>query len=101
MCRFATLRLAQSMETVNEAPAAAPDNPRLLWVHGANQWYNTPERGGGQTAALATYEKRHSRRIFVRWSLDAGTMPDEGNHARSQNHRSEMPHHHALAKAAW
>jgi len=34
-----------------------PDNPRLLWVTGANRWYAPAERGGGQTAAIATYEK--------------------------------------------
>ena len=41
----------------NEALAAAPDNPRVLWVQGANQWYAPPERGGGQDVALATYER--------------------------------------------
>ena len=47
----------QSTSMLNEASAAAPDNPRLLWVQGANQWYAAPERGGGQEAALATYAK--------------------------------------------
>jgi tetratricopeptide (TPR) repeat protein len=42
---------------LNEASAAAPDNPRLLWVQGANQWHAPPERGGGQEVALATYAK--------------------------------------------
>ena len=40
-----------------EALTAAPDNPRLLWIQGANQFYNPPERGGGQDVAIATYEK--------------------------------------------
>jgi hypothetical protein len=48
---------ADSMAILNEAFAAAPDNPRLLWVRGANQWYAPPERGGGQDVALATYER--------------------------------------------
>jgi hypothetical protein len=30
---------------------------RMLWVRGAVQWYVGPERGGGQAAAMATYEK--------------------------------------------
>jgi hypothetical protein len=47
----------QSMAILNEASAAAPDNPRLLWVQGANQWFAGPERGGGQDVALATYAK--------------------------------------------
>lgn len=47
----------ESTAILNEALAAAPDNPRLLWVQGANQWYATPERGGGQDVALATYQK--------------------------------------------
>lgn len=59
---------SESMTILKEALAAAPNNPRLLWVHGANQWYAPPERGGGQDVALATYERglelarRHTRR---------------------------------------
>jgi hypothetical protein len=48
---------ADARGILEEAFAAAPDNPRLLWVRGANQWFGTPERGGGQTVALATYER--------------------------------------------
>jgi predicted enzyme related to lactoylglutathione lyase len=48
---------AESTAIFNEALAAAPENPRLLWVQGANQWYAPPERGGGQGVAMATYEK--------------------------------------------
>ena len=48
---------AESMALLDEAFAAAPDNPRLLWVRGANQWYAPPERGGGQDVALATYQR--------------------------------------------
>jgi hypothetical protein len=48
---------ADAMAILNEAFTAAPDNPRLLWVRGANQWYAPPERGGGQDVALATYER--------------------------------------------
>lgn len=47
----------EGLGIVGEALAAVPENARVLWVHGANQWYSTPERGGGQAAALATYEK--------------------------------------------
>jgi hypothetical protein len=42
---------------LKESRVAAPDNPRLLWVVGAGQWYNPPERGGGQAIAIATYKK--------------------------------------------
>ena len=47
----------QSDRLLKEAIATSPDNPRALWVQGANQWYAPPERGGGQPAALATYER--------------------------------------------
>jgi hypothetical protein len=49
---------AESTAILNEALAAAPENPRLLWVQGANQWFAPPERGGGREVAMATYEKR-------------------------------------------
>lgn len=40
-----------------EAQKAAPENPRLLWVLGANYWYYTPERNGPDHArALQTYQ---------------------------------------------
>jgi hypothetical protein len=42
---------------LKDANTAAPDNPRLLWVVGPNQWNTPPERGGGQEKAIATYEK--------------------------------------------
>jgi hypothetical protein len=48
---------AESNALFNEALAAAPDNPRVLWVQGANQWYAPPQRGGGQEVALATYQR--------------------------------------------
>ena len=47
----------ESTAVLSEAVADAPDNPRLLWVQGANQWYAPPERGGGQEVALATYQR--------------------------------------------
>jgi tetratricopeptide (TPR) repeat protein len=42
--------------------AAAPENPRLLWVHGASQWYaptglSASEVATRQAAAIATYER--------------------------------------------
>jgi hypothetical protein len=47
----------QSRSLMDEAMAAAPDNPRLLWVYGANQWYSPASAGDGQAAALATYSR--------------------------------------------
>ena len=49
--------VAQAAPLTKKAKAADADNPRLLWVLGANQWYAPPERGGGQEKAIATYEK--------------------------------------------
>ncbi len=48
------VRTAQLMK---EASAAAPDNPRLLWVRGANEWWTPPDYGGSQSLALATYQR--------------------------------------------
>jgi tetratricopeptide (TPR) repeat protein len=49
--------VAQSSPLLREALAAAPDNPRLLWVVGGIRWNLPPERGGGQEQAIATYQK--------------------------------------------
>ena len=49
--------LSPASMLLKEAKTAAPDNPRLLWVVGPNQWSTPPERGGGQDKAIATYEK--------------------------------------------
>jgi tetratricopeptide (TPR) repeat protein len=49
--------LARVVPMTKEAQAAAPDNPRLLWVVGANRWYISPEHGSGQDKAIETYEK--------------------------------------------
>jgi len=42
---------------VDDVRKIDPDNPRFLWVMGANRWYAPPERGGGQAPAIAMYEK--------------------------------------------
>ncbi len=49
--------IAQSRQLRKDAEAAAPDNPRLLWVVGPILWNIAPERGGGQTKAIEQYEK--------------------------------------------
>jgi hypothetical protein len=49
--------MAPASQLIKEAKAAAPDNPRLLWVVGPNEWNIPPERGGGQDKALATYQR--------------------------------------------
>jgi hypothetical protein len=49
--------IPRSSALLKEAQSAAPENIRMLWVRGAVQWYLGPERGGGQAAAIATYEK--------------------------------------------
>lgn len=48
---------AQARPLMQEARAADPDNPRLLWVLGPNLWQTPPERGGGQDKAMAAYDK--------------------------------------------
>lgn len=49
--------LAPASQLLKEAKAQAPENPRLLWVVGPNQWNIPPERGGGQDKAIATYQE--------------------------------------------
>jgi len=49
--------VAQGVPRSKEAQAAAPENPRLLWVLGANRWVAPAERGGGQDKAMETYQK--------------------------------------------
>lgn len=49
--------VARSRQTLKEAMAAAPDNPRLLWVLGPVYWNIPAERGGGQEKAIESYHK--------------------------------------------
>ncbi|MGH9746576.1 MAG: hypothetical protein ACRD59_10770 [Candidatus Acidiferrales bacterium] len=49
--------IVQARQLRKEIDAAAPDNPRYLWVWGPSLWYVPAERGGGQEKALATYDK--------------------------------------------
>jgi hypothetical protein len=49
--------MGKAVPLAKEAKAEAPDNPRLLWVLGPNQWYAPPERGGGQDKAFETYQR--------------------------------------------
>jgi hypothetical protein len=47
--------LAPASKLLSEARAAAPDNPRLLWVIGPNEW-NVPPANVGQAKAMETYQ---------------------------------------------
>jgi hypothetical protein len=49
--------MQHSSPLLKEAMAAAPDNPRLLWVLGPIRWSSPPERGGGQDKAFALYDR--------------------------------------------
>ena len=49
--------VAQVMVLVDEAKAAAPDNPRLIWVLGPIIRRNPPEHGGGLDGAIANYKR--------------------------------------------
>jgi hypothetical protein len=66
--------LQQSSPLLKEAMAAAPDNPRLLWVLGPIRWSSPPERGGVRTRRLKFTTKvwkpsatRSATRV-IRWS---------------------------------
>ena len=49
--------VAQILPLVKEADEIAPDNPRLIWVHGPILWNSPPERGGGQDKAIQNYQR--------------------------------------------
>jgi len=49
--------MQRSFPLLKDAEAAQPNNPRLLWVLGAYQFYNPAKVGGGQALAIETYHK--------------------------------------------
>lgn len=49
--------IARAQVLAREAKNQDPENPRLLWVLGANLWYAPPEFGGSQMKAMETYER--------------------------------------------
>ena len=49
--------VGQILPLVKEADEIAPDNPRLIWVHGPVLWNSPPERGGGQDKAIQNYQR--------------------------------------------
>jgi hypothetical protein len=49
--------LAESRKLRQEIVAAAPDNPRYLWVFGPNMWYIPESAGGGQAKAIQMYQR--------------------------------------------
>ena len=50
-------RIEQILAMDKEARAIAPENPRLIWVHGPILWNSPPERGGGQDKAMQNYQR--------------------------------------------
>jgi len=49
--------VGQIMPLVKEADERAPDNPRLIWIHGPILWNSPPEKGGGQDKAIANFQR--------------------------------------------
>lgn len=49
--------IGQFMPLVKEADEMAPDNPRLIWVHGPILWNSPPEKGGGQDKAIGNLQR--------------------------------------------
>jgi hypothetical protein len=49
--------VGQILPLLKEADEMAPDNPRLIWVHGPILWNSPPERGGGQDKAIQNYQR--------------------------------------------
>jgi tetratricopeptide (TPR) repeat protein len=54
--------VARFVPMLKESVAEAPDNPRVLWIHGASQWWTPPgmpaeEARERRAAGVATYRK--------------------------------------------
>ena len=49
--------VGQLMPLLKDAMQSAPNNPRVIWVHGPILWNTPPERGGGQDKAIENYRK--------------------------------------------
>ena len=49
--------VGQIMPLVKQADEMAPENPRLIWVHGPILWNTPPDRGGGQDKAIENYQR--------------------------------------------
>jgi hypothetical protein len=49
--------VGEIMPLIKQADEMAPDNPRLIWVHGPILWNTPPERGGGHDKAIANYQR--------------------------------------------
>jgi hypothetical protein len=49
--------VGQIMPLLKQADEQAPDNPRLIWVHGPIFWNTPPERGGGHDKAIENYQR--------------------------------------------
>jgi hypothetical protein len=47
----------RAVPLLKEAQAAAPENPRLIWVLGANQWYRAGRDAEAQKKALEEYQR--------------------------------------------
>jgi hypothetical protein len=51
-----TIVITASSFPLSQNFKAAPENPRLLWVVGPNEW-STPPANIGQAKAMETYER--------------------------------------------
>jgi hypothetical protein len=49
--------VGEILPLVKQADEMAPNNPRLIWVHGPILWNSPPERGGGQDKAIENYQR--------------------------------------------
>lgn len=49
--------ITKAIKYLNEAEAAEPENPRILWMLGPIRWNAPPERGGGEDKTIETIQK--------------------------------------------
>lgn len=87
--------LQEMLPVMKDVQAAAPENPRWLWVRGPQLWYLGEERGGGEKLAFAAYEKGLEAARKLKGSVTDPLVPSWGepellmNLAWSNLHRKE------------
>jgi tetratricopeptide (TPR) repeat protein len=63
-------RKERILALVKEADEMAPDNPRLIWVHGPIYWNTPVEQGGGQDKMIQIFEKALENYSKIKPSAD-------------------------------
>lgn len=63
-------RRERILALLKEADEMAPDNPRLIWVHGPIYWNTPVEKGGGQDKMIQVFQQAVEHSSYVKPSDD-------------------------------